>query len=299
MKNKPMKLTGKSPMAPLLWFLVPISIFMFVFYLYPMMYDIFISFYDFTLGEEKEFIGFENYKEMLTDEQYLNSLVITAIFVVSAVGAQFVLGFAIALLMNEESRFMDFIRTLILIPTVFTPLVAGLVWKALLHPDLGTLTYFLRNILELPIGRGLTVERDTALFSVILVDIWEWTPLMVIILLAGLKSLPREPYEAAIVDGASRPNIFFYITVPLLKPSIIVALLIRTLDVMKVFDVVFGMTRGGPGTSTTVANLRIYEVGMEHLRIGYAASLSNVLLVIGLIIGVLFIRSMYSERRKA
>jgi multiple sugar transport system permease protein len=101
------------------------------------------------------------------------------------------------------------------------------------------------------------------------------------------------------VDGASRVNIFFYITIPLLKPSIIVALLIRTLDVMKVFDIVFGMTRGGPGTATTVANLRIYEVGMEHLRIGYAASLSNVLLVIGLIIGVFFIRKMYAGRRIA
>jgi multiple sugar transport system permease protein len=119
---------------------------------------------------------------------------------------------------------------------------------------------------------------------------------MVIILLAGLKSLPKEPFEAAIVDGASRVNIFFLITLPLLQPSIIVALLIRTLDVMKVFDIVFAMTRGGPGTATTVANLRIYEVGMEHLRIGYAASLSNVLLLIGLVIGFLFIRRMYAGR---
>jgi multiple sugar transport system permease protein len=285
-------------MRPLLWFLVPISVFMFIFYLYPMLYDIYISFFDYTLGQEKEFIGFGNYREMLQDEQYLKSLVTTFIFVVSAVSAQFVLGFSIAILMNAESRLMDVIRTLILIPTVFTPLVAGLVWKALLHPDLGIITYYLRE-LAIPIGRGLTIERDTALFAVILVDIWEWTPLMVIILLAGLKSLPREPYEAAIVDGASRVNIFFYITIPLLKPSIIVALLIRTLDVMKVFDIVFGMTRGGPGTATTVANLRIYEVGMEHLRIGYAASLSNVLLVIGLIIGVFFIRKMYAGRRIA
>jgi len=298
MKIKPVKLTGRSPMRPLLWFLVPISVFMFIFYLYPMIYDIYISFFDYTLGQEKTFVGFGNYREMLQDEQYLKSLVITFIFVVTAVSAQFILGFLIAILMNAESRLMDVIRTLILIPTVFTPLVAGLVWKALLHPDLGIITYYLRE-LAIPIGRGLTIERDTALFAVILVDIWEWTPLMVIILLAGLKSLPREPYEAAIVDGASRVNIFFYITIPLLKPSIIVALLIRTLDVMKVFDIVFGMTRGGPGTATTVANLRIYEVGMEHLRIGYAASLSNVLLVIGLVIGVFFIRKMYAGRRIA
>ncbi len=285
-------------MRALLWFLVPLSIFMFLFYLYPMLYDIYISFFDYTLGQEKEFIGFENYRKMLQDEQYLNSLVTTFIFVVTAVSAQLVLGFLIAMLLNKESRLMNVIRTVILIPTVFTPLVAGLVWKALLHPDLGMFTYYMRE-LGMNIGRGLTVERHTALFAVILVDIWEWTPLMVIILLAGLKSLPNEPYEAAIVDGASRPKIFFYITIPLLKPSIIVALLIRTLDVMKVFDIVFGMTRGGPGTATTVANLRIYEVGMEHLRIGYAASLSNVLLLIGLVVGVLFIKKMYGGGRIA
>lgn len=296
MKSISAPITGKSPMRPLLWFLVPISIFMFIFYLYPMLYDLYISMFDYTLGQEKEFIGFENYRKMLQDEQYLKSLYITLIFVVTAVSVQLVLGFLIAMLLNKESRLMSIIRTIILIPTVFTPLVAGLVWKAMLHPDLGVFTYYMRE-LGLNIGRGLTVERSTALFAVILVDVWEWTPLMVIILLAGLKSLPNEPYEAAIVDGASRPNIFFFITIPLLKPSIIVALLIRTLDVMKVFDIVFGMTRGGPGTSTTVANLRIYEVGMEHLRIGYAAALSNVLLLIGLVVGVLFIKKMYGGGR--
>lgn len=280
-------------MRPLLWFLVPIGLYMLVFYLYPMLYDLYISLFDYTLGQEREFIGLENYGEMLKDEQYLNSLVVTFLFVVSAVSIQLILGFLIALLLNQESRLMNIIRTIILIPTVFTPLVAGLVWKALYHPDLGLLTYYLRE-LGINIGRGLTVERGTALLAVIIVDIWEWTPLMVIIILAGLKSLPTEPFEAAIVDGASRINIFFYITLPLLQPSIIVALLIRTLDVLKVFDIIFAMTRGGPGTATTVANLRIYEVGMEHLRVGYAASLSNMLLLIGLVVGVLFIRKMYT-----
>jgi multiple sugar transport system permease protein len=293
MKSNQVQTTGKSPMRPLLWFLVPIGLYMLVFYLYPMLYDLYISLFDYTLGQEREFIGLENYGEMLKDEQYLNSLVVTFLFVVSAVSIQLILGFLIALLLNQESRLMNIIRTIILIPTVFTPLVAGLVWKALYHPDLGLLTYYLRE-LGINIGRGLTVERGTALLAVIIVDIWEWTPLMVIIILAGLKSLPTEPFEAAIVDGASRINIFFYITLPLLQPSIIVALLIRTLDVLKVFDIIFAMTRGGPGTATTVANLRIYEVGMEHLRVGYAASLSNILLLIGLVIGVLFIRKMYT-----
>ncbi len=190
---------------------------------------------------------------------------------------------------------MDLIRTIILIPTVFTPLVAGLVWKALYHPDLGMISYYLRQ-LGIDIGRGLTVERSTALLSVIIVDIWEWTPMMVIILLAGLKSLPIEPYEAGSLEGASKWQLFRYLTVPLLRPTITVALLIRTLDGLKIFDIIFAITRGGPGTATTVSNLRIYEVGMQNMEIGYASALANVLLVIGILTGILFIKILYSKK---
>jgi len=118
---------------------------------------------------------------------------------------------------------------------------------------------------------------------------------MVIIILAGLKSLPTEPYEAARIDGAGDISIFFIITLPLLRPTILVALLIRSLDALKVFDIIWAITGGGPGTSTTVANLRIYEVGMNQMRIGYAAALSNVLLIIGVIIGVFFIKFIYQK----
>lgn len=119
---------------------------------------------------------------------------------------------------------------------------------------------------------------------------------MVIVILAGLKSLPKDPYEAAMLDGASRLQIFFRITLPLLRPTVVVALLIRTLDALKIFDIVWSITGGGPGTTTTVANLRIYEVGMQHLKIGYAAALSNVLLVFGVIAGVFFVQSLYKGK---
>jgi multiple sugar transport system permease protein len=279
----------------LMWFLVPITVYLLFFFLYPVIYDIYISFFDYRLGSQAQFVGFGNYRAMLNDSQYMGSLITTMVFVVAAVVAELVLGMIIALLLNNEHPLMQGIRTIILIPTVFTPLVAGLVWKALYHPDLGMYTYYLRKI-GLDIGRGLTVERSSALFSVILVDIWEWTPLMVIVILAGLKSLPKDPYEAAMLDGASRLQIFFRITLPLLRPTVVVALLIRTLDALKIFDIVWSITGGGPGTTTTVANLRIYEVGMQHLKIGYAAALSNVLLVFGVIAGVFFVQSLYKGK---
>lgn len=279
----------------LMWFLVPITIYLLVFFLYPVIYDVYISFFDYNLGEEATFVGLDNYQAMTRDKQYLGSLITTAVFVICAVAAELMLGMIIALLLDYEHPVMEAIRTIILIPTVFTPLVAGLVWKALYHPDLGMYTYYLRK-LGIDIGRGLTVERSSALFSVILVDVWEWTPLMVIIILAGLKSLPAEPYEAAMLDGATPVQLFFLITVPLLRPTLLVALLIRTLDALKIFDIIWAITGGGPGTATTVANLRIYEIGMQHLRIGYAAAISNVLLVIGLIAGIMFIQFLYKGK---
>ena len=283
--------TGKRS---LYLFVIPITLYLIFFFLYPVVYEIYISFFDFSLGSPKTFVGLQNYVFMAHDEQFLHSLVTTVIFVVSAVSAELVLGLGMALLLNHESRIMGIIRTAILIPTVFTPLVAGLVWKALYHPDLGVISYYLR-LLGIPIGRGLTVERSTALFSVILVDIWEWSPLVAIIILAGLKNLPKEPYEAAAIDGASSSQMFRYVTLPLLRPVIVVALLIRSLDALKVFDIIWAITGGGPGTATTVANLRIFQVGVQQLRVGYASALSNVLLVISVLAGVFFIRALYSR----
>jgi multiple sugar transport system permease protein len=276
-------------------FVIPIALYLVVFFLYPVIYNIYISFFDYSLGSPKTFIGLQNYVAMAHDTQFLHSLLTTAVFVIAAVLAELVLGLGIALLLNYESKMMSIIRTLILIPTVFTPLVAGLVWKALYHPDLGVITYYLRA-LGMPIGRGLTVERSTALLSIILVDIWEWTPLMIIIILAGLKSLPKEPYEAGAIDGASTWRLFQYITLPLLRPTIMVALLIRAMDALKIFDIVWAITGGGPGTATTVANLRIFEIGVQQLRVGYASALSNVLLVMGVLVGVLFVQILYSKR---
>ncbi len=270
---------------------------MVVFFLYPVVYDIFISFFDYSLGGERDFNYGKNYIAMFGDEQFLGSLKTTFLFILYCVVSQMVLGIVIAMLFNIKSKFIEFCRTLILLPTVFTPLVVGLLWKALYHPDQGVITYYLRQI-GLDIGRGLLVERHLALMGVVIIDIWEWTPLVAIIILAGMKSLPRDPYEAAMLDGAGKISIFRYITLPLLKPTLLIAVLIRILDAMKVFDTIFATTNGGPGTATTVANLRIYEVGVQQLNVGYAAALSNVLLLFGILLGSLFMHILYNNKER-
>ncbi|MEM2291712.1 MAG: sugar ABC transporter permease [Nitrososphaerota archaeon] len=212
-----------------------------------------------------------------------------------AVAIQFLLGFAGAAVLSRENKFTNFVRSLVLSPTVLTPLVVGLIWKALYQPDLGVISYYLRR-LGVPIGRGLIVERSTALLAVILIDVWEWTPLVMLIILAGLKGLPKEPFEAAIIDGASRYHMLRYITLPLLRPIFLIALLMRSLDAIKVFDIIWATTGGGPGTVTTVANLRIYEVGINQLQIGYAAAMSNFLLVLSLSLGFFFVYILLSRK---
>ena len=145
-------------------------------------------------------------------------------------------------------------------------------------------------------GRGPLVESGIAMPAVILVDVWQWTPLIMFIFLAGLKSLPSEPYEAAIVDGASRLQSFVYITLPLLKPTFLVALLLRTMQSFKVFDIIYATTAGGPGTETTVLNFQIYKVGMTFFDMGYAAALANILLFIVGILSVIYV--MVLERQQ-
>jgi multiple sugar transport system permease protein len=270
---------------------------MLVFFLYPILYNMYISFFSYTLGGEKTFNGGQNYLLLLKDSQFLASLGTTAIFIIATVAIEIILGLTIAFLLNKETKIFTAIRTLILLPTVFPPLVVGLIWKALYHPDLGLITYYLRE-LGVNIGRGLLVERHLALFAIVIIDVWEWTPLVAIMLLSGLKSLPRDPYEAAVIDGANGIQLFSYITIPLLKPTLYIAMLIRALDSMKAFDTIFATTNGGPGTATTVANLRIYEVGIQQSNIGYASALSNVLLALGIILGAGFIHRLYSKDKE-
>lgn len=271
--------------------LVPTIAFILMITIFPMVYSLYISFLDINLMKpyaKESFIGFGNYLYLLQDGRFWNSMINTLVLTGSGVTIEFMLGLGIALLLNREIRGSRVIRTLILVPFMTTPVVIGLIWRFLYHYDLGFINYFLR-LIHLP-GYLWLSDKSMALKSVIIVDVWQWTPLVALILLAGLQSLPREPYEASMVDGCSLWQTFRYITFPLLSPAILVALLIRTMDAIKLYDLIYVLTGGGPGITTETISFYLYVIGFKFFYIGRASAGSYFLLIIIIMISMLYIR---------
>ncbi len=271
--------------------LAPLLIFVFVIAVYPLFFSFFISFFKYRLTDPNQvrtFLGLDNYRFAFSDPQVIKSISNTLIFVFGTVASELVLGLGLALLLSAETRLMQFVRSFLLMPMAIPPLVVGLIWKSLYNADFGVVPYYLKQA-GVDVGRGPLGELSTAMPAVILVDVWQWTPLLMVIFLAGLKSLPTEPYEAALVDGATRWQSFWQITLPMLKPTILIALLLRTTQSFKVFDIIFATTAGGPGSATTVLNYHIYTVGMTFFDMGYAAALANLLLLIVAILSILYV----------
>ncbi len=278
-------------LAPLLVFVVTIAI-------YPLFFSFYISFFKYRLTDPTQtrtFLGLANYLTALEDPQVVKSVTNTLIFVFGTVTIEMIVGLGLALLLSAETHMIRTIRSFLLIPMAIPPLVVGLVWKSLYNADFGVIPYYLKSI-GVDVGRGPLGESSTAMLSVILIDLWQWSPLLMIIFLAGLKSLPHEPFEAARVDGATRWQSFWYITLPMLKPTILIGLLLRTMQSFKVFDIIYATTAGGPGSATTVLNYHIYTVGMTFFDMGYAAALANILLIIIAVLSVLYIMALERQQ---
>ena len=248
--------------------------------LFPLFFAIFTSGFEYTLLHRSydNFVGLDNYREALGQNYFGESLWVTFKFVVAVVLLEFLIGFTIALMLNAVTRFKDVYYLILLMPLMINPVVVALIWRMLLHPDLGIVNYLLSLV-------GISAVNwlgspAIAFWTVVLVDIWHQVSFMIILLLAGLSALPREPYEAARMDGASTVQAFFHVTLPLMRPVIVVTLLIRMIFAVKTFDLIFIMTRGGPGTSTDLISYFIYRSAFFGLDIGQASAISVVLLVI-------------------
>ena len=279
--------------------LAPLLIFVVVIAIYPLLFSFYISFFKYRLTDPNQvrtFVGLTNYINAFKDQQVTKAISNTLIFVAGTVISEIILGLGLALLLAGENRIMRTTRAWILIPMALPPLVVGLVWKSLYNVDFGVIPYYLKQ-LGFDMGRGPLGELSTAMPAVIIIDIWQWTPLLMVIFLAGIKSLPLEPYEAARVDGATRWQRFWHITLPLLKPTFLVALLLRTMQSFKVFDIIYATTGGGPGSATTVLNYHIYTVGMVFFKMGYAAAMANILLFIVAILAIFYV--IVLERQQA
>jgi multiple sugar transport system permease protein len=248
---------------------------------YPIVYTGWMSLHEWFASSlnRPRFVGLANYaKILLADTRFHEAVVRTLYFTVLAVAAETVLGVAMALLFNREFWGRGLLRTLAILPMVATPTAIALVFVMMYHPTLGVANYMLSVVGLAPFR--WTYSSQTALYALALVDVWQWTPLIMLIALAGLASLPREPYEAAHLDGASASQALWHITLPLLRPTLVVAILFRAIDALKTFDIIFVMTQGGPANASETINLLLFNQAFSYFNMGYAASMAVALFAV-------------------
>lgn len=271
-------------------FLAPAVAFLMLTSVYPLLYSLWLSFHSWNMtipNSKPVWIGTRNYERLLDNPDFINSIKVTIVFVVAAVTIEFLLGMGLALLATSRIRAMGWIRTIMLFPLMLAPVVAGVLWRTLFHSTYGVINWAI-GLVGIPAQEWLG-SPSQALPAVIAVEIWQNLPVVTFVLAAGIQSLPVDLYKAAQVDGASAWQIFRKITLPLLKPVILVLLLLRIMDAFKVFDIVFTMTYGGPGQTTELMSMLIYKTGLRFFQIGQASAMSWIFLAAIFLISLFFI----------
>jgi multiple sugar transport system permease protein len=273
------------PMVPGLLFLVALAI-------YPTLYSLVISFYRWNLNNPlgKQFADFHNYKILIDDPAFWHSVVVTLKFVAASVILEFGIGLGVALLFFRRFPGDKILRAMLILPMVVAPVVVGLLWRYMLNVQFGVVNYFID---ALGFGRvDFLGDPSWALPTIILIDVWQWTPFIFLIMLAALQGIPEDILEAARVDGAKPTRIFFDHMLPLLRYPIAVALALRLIDAFRVYDVIFMTTRGGPVDATQTLSWQIYDAGFRTFDLGYAAAFSWLMLVLVVILVTVFLRAM-------
>jgi multiple sugar transport system permease protein len=267
---------------------------------WPLTKGIWFSLYDYNLlrPTRTHFVGLRNYADVLGDSVTRQAFFNTVVFTVSAVAAELMLGFAIALALWRDDRFNRVFLALILIPVTITPLVVGLIFRALLMPDYGLIGYYLAEY-GFSGPHGLFADGPSALATLIFIDIWEWTPLVALILLAGLKALPVDILEAARADGATGVQRLRMVIIPLMAPTIVLAVMLRAIDAFRIFDSIFVTTGGGPGNATNSLMLHAVKQGLEFFNIGLASAIANVTLLCIAVMATVFVILFRQADRRA
>ena len=278
-------------------FVAPAALVMILALFYPISYMIWGSFRDWDPSQslsETEFVGLANYAKLLVDPAFHASFWVTMVFAFTVVTVEMILGVGLALLLDRNIRGMSVLRTLFILPMMIAPVVVGLVWRYMYHQTYGTFNRFLESIgLE-----GVNWLGQNPLLSVIMADIWQWTPFIFILSLAALQSLPKSALEAARIDGATGWQQIIYIKLPLMMPVLIVTMLLRLIDAFKVLEVILVLTGGGPGLSTEILALRIARTAREFRELGEAAAMSNYLLMLLMVLTLgMFAFTRWQEAR--
>ncbi len=268
-------------------FILPAALVVAAVILFPWVFTLFMSVQDWHVGGERTFAGLANYSRMLTDDRFQWAVVRTLYFTAFSVLFPVLFGVAAAVCFQRKFFGRGLARTIFIMPMMATPVAIALVWTMMFHPQLGVLNYLLTSV-GLP-PSSWVYDPDTVIPTLVMVETWQWTPLVMLIVLGGLASLPTDPYEAALLDGASVWQVFRHVTLPLVWPFIIVAAVIRGIDALKAFDTIFVISNGGPGTASETLNILLYLQAFSFYDMGYASAIVVVFFVLVLVITMLLL----------
>jgi multiple sugar transport system permease protein len=279
-------------------FILPSVIFVVVMVAFPLGYTLVISLRDWNLTTyaAQRWIGIQNYLTLFSDARFWAAMGRTLAFSFGAVAVEMILGVAIALFLNREIRGKNLTKTLFLLPMVATPVAVGMVWLLIYEPTIGLANHVLRLVGMMP--QPWLTSRKTVLGSLMLVDIWQWTPIIMLITLAGLAVLPRDPYDSARIDGANKAQILARITLPLVMPTVLVGILIRLIDALKTYDIIYSTTQGGPGEASETLNILGYVLGFSYFKMGLGAALIVLFLVTVTLVSLLVLALKSSIDRR-
>jgi multiple sugar transport system permease protein len=274
-------------------FAVPAATIVLLVILFPWAFTIFMSLHDWKVTGATPFVGAANYLKMLQDARFLWAILRTLYFTAATVIAPMILGIWAAVCFATQFKLRGLARTVFVLPMMATPVAIALVWTMMFHPQLGVLNYLLTSM-GLPPSTWV-YDSSTVIPTLVMVETWQWTPLVMLIVLGGIASLPQEPYEAAILDGASVWQMFRHITLPLVWPFIMVAAVIRLIDALKTFDTISVITLGGPGTSSETINIMLYQTAFAYYDLGYGSAIVVVFFLLILAISLLLLRIRQRE----
>jgi multiple sugar transport system permease protein len=255
-------------------FVIPALIVVLAVIIFPWLFTIWMSLHEWKVGSPTTFVGLANYGRLPSDPRFVESVWHTLVYTALSVLLPLILGTLAAIVFHAQFPLRGLLRGLFILPMMATPVAIALVWTMMFHPQLGILNYLL-SLVGLP-AQLWVFHPATVIPSLVLVETWQWTPLVMLIVLGGLAAIPAEPYESAEIDGANLWQVFRYITLPLITPFIFIAAMIRMIDAVKSFDIIFAITQGGPGSASETINLYLYSVAFIYYDIGYASAIAVV-----------------------
>jgi multiple sugar transport system permease protein len=289
---------GREWRPPSYWpFVIPALVVVLAIIVFPWLFTIWMSFNEWKVGSPTTFVGFANYLRLPNDPRFVEAVGHTVVYTVLSVLLPVIFGTFAAVVFHAKFPFRGILRAIFIMPMMATPVAIALVWTMMFHPQLGVLNYLLSLV---GIGPQLWVFHPaTVIPSLVLVETWQWTPLVMLIVLGGIAALPTEPYESAQIDGAGMWQMFRYITLPLVLPFIFIAAMIRTIDAVKSFDIIFAITQGGPGSASETINVYLYSVAFVYYDLGYGSAIAVIFFALIVVLAAVLLylrqRTLWTE----